>query len=55
MRTHKLAVIPGDGIGIEVVAAGQEALEALAEQQGGFRFETAHFDWGSERYKREAR
>lgn len=53
MRTHKLAVIPGDGIGIEVVAAGQEALEALAEQQGGFRFETAHFDWGSERYKRE--
>lgn len=51
-RTYKIAVIPGDGIGIEVVAAGLRALEALAESEG-FTLETEHFDWGSARYKRE--
>lgn len=51
-RTYKIAVVPGDGIGIEVVPAGLRALEALAESEG-FKLETEHFDWGSERYKRE--
>lgn len=52
-RIHKIAAIPGDGIGIEVVAAGLEVLEALAERDGGFTLDTEHFDWGSARYKRE--
>ncbi|GAB4347847.1 MAG: tartrate dehydrogenase [Gammaproteobacteria bacterium] len=51
-RKHNIAVIPGDGIGIEVVAAGLRILEALADSEG-FQLETSHFDWGSERYKRE--
>ena len=35
MKTYKIATIPGDGIGKEVVPAGQQVLEALAtaEQQ----------------------
>ena len=49
MRTYKLAAIPGDGIGKEVIAAGLEVLDTLAKRDGGFRFDVTHFDWGSGR------
>ena len=48
MKTHRIAAIPGDGIGTEVIPAGLRVLEAL---QDGFRLEFEHFDWGSRRYK----
>ncbi|SDX99658.1 tartrate dehydrogenase/decarboxylase / D-malate dehydrogenase, partial [Allgaiera indica] len=35
-RRHRIAAIPGDGIGTEVVAAGLEVLEAVAARDGGF-------------------
>ena len=49
MSTYRIAVIPGDGIGREVVPAAIEVLEAAGERCG-FRFEWEHFDWGSEHY-----
>ena len=52
MRKHKIAVVPGDGIGPEVIAAGVEVLQAAAELDGGFGFETETFDWGSDRYRK---
>jgi tartrate dehydrogenase/decarboxylase / D-malate dehydrogenase len=52
MKTYKIAAIPGDGIGKEVIAAGIEALDALAGRDGGFAFTFDHFDWGSDYYKR---
>ncbi|MEO1492154.1 MAG: tartrate dehydrogenase [Pseudomonadota bacterium] len=52
MTTYKIASIPGDGIGTEVIAAGLEVLEAVAAREG-FALEVQHFDWGSERYLRE--
>src|SRR3954453_18688918 len=52
MRTHKIASIPGDGIGPEVITAGLEVLEACAARDGGFRLEVTDFDWGSDYYKR---
>ena len=52
MHTHRIAAIPGDGIGTEVIAAGIEALDACAKRDGGFAFAFDHFDWGSERYKK---
>ena len=52
MKTYRIAAIPGDGIGTEVIAAGLEVLEALAEREGGFRLAVDHFDWGSDYYKR---
>ena len=55
MRTHKIAAIPADGIGPEVISAGIEVLTALAAQDGGFGFEFEHFDWGSDRYKSSGR
>ena len=53
MKTYKIASIPGDGIGVEVIDAGLRVLEVLAERDGGFRLDITSFDWGSDRYKRE--
>jgi tartrate dehydrogenase/decarboxylase / D-malate dehydrogenase len=50
MKTYRIATIPGDGIGKEVIPAGQEVLEAMAAQ-GGFRFEFENFDWGGDYYR----
>ncbi len=49
MKTHRIAAIPGDGIGNEVIPAGIEVLEALAAK-GGFALAFEHFDWSSKRY-----
>jgi tartrate dehydrogenase/decarboxylase/D-malate dehydrogenase len=49
MKTYRIAVIAGDGIGQEVVPAAISALEAAAGR-GGFRFEWQHFPWGSQHY-----
>jgi 3-isopropylmalate dehydrogenase len=46
---HKIAVIPGDGTGPEVVVEGLKVLEAAAEA-AGFDFEVERFDWGGDRY-----
>jgi len=55
MKSYKIAAIPGDGIGTEVVAAGLEALQALAKREGRFSFAIDHFDWGGEYYKKHGR
>ena len=51
---HRIAVIPGDGIGKEVVPEGLRVLEA-AGRRFGFDFEWAHFDWSCETYARTGR
>ena len=50
MKTYRIASIPGDGIGIEVIAEGEKVLKELAKKDGGFALEFAPFDWGSERF-----
>jgi tartrate dehydrogenase/decarboxylase / D-malate dehydrogenase len=55
MKTYKIAAIPGDGIGAEVVAAGIEVLHALAKREGSLQFKVDHFDWGGEYYKKHGR
>ncbi|MEO1492132.1 MAG: tartrate dehydrogenase [Pseudomonadota bacterium] len=50
MTSYKIACIPGDGIGNEVMPEGLRALEAAAAA-GGFSVETTHYDWSCERYK----
>jgi len=52
MRNYKIAAIPGDGIGPEVINAGLQALDALQQRDGAFRLDVATFDWGSDYYKR---
>jgi tartrate dehydrogenase/decarboxylase/D-malate dehydrogenase len=53
MKGVNLAVIPGDGIGKEVVPAGQKVLDVAAEIHGGFRFTYQTFPWGCEYYLNE--
>ena len=55
MKTYAIAAIPGDGIGTEVVAAGIEALRAVAKRDGGFALRFDHFGWGGEYYKTHGR
>ena len=49
MKTYKIAVIPGDGIGKEVVPEGLAVLEALG-RRFDFGFDWGEFDWGCERF-----
>ena len=51
MKTYAIATIPGDGIGKEVVPAGQQVLQALASGSQSFRFEFENFDWGGDYYR----
>ena len=51
MKTYRIATIPGDGIGKEVVPAGQTVLEALARAQRAFAFEFTDFGWGGDWYR----
>jgi tartrate dehydrogenase/decarboxylase/D-malate dehydrogenase len=52
MREHRIAVIPADGIGPEVIPEAVAVLESAARADGGFRLELESFDWGSEHYLR---
>jgi tartrate dehydrogenase/decarboxylase/D-malate dehydrogenase len=50
-RVIRIAVIPGDGIGGEVIPEGLRVLDRLAEQSGGaFRFAYETFPWGCQYY-----
>ena len=51
MKTYRIATIPGDGIGKEVVPAGKQLLEALARGSDRFAFEFEDFDWGADYYR----
>ena len=49
--THRLAVVPGDGIGPEVTAEALKVLEQVAAgPAGGVKFESTHYELGAERY-----
>lgn len=52
MQRYKIAAIPADGIGPEVIEAGLEVLEALQRRQGDFELAVTHFDWGSDYYRK---
>ncbi|MBE0621928.1 MAG: tartrate dehydrogenase [Burkholderiales bacterium] len=50
MRTYKIAAIPGDGIGKEVIAEGVKVLNVLARQSKRFKFSFRQFPWSSDYY-----
>ena len=54
MKTHRIALIPGDGIGNEVVPEGQRVLEAAA-RRFGFGLEWKSFDWSCGRFAKTGR
>jgi tartrate dehydrogenase/decarboxylase/D-malate dehydrogenase len=52
MKRYNIAVIPGDGIGPEVITAGLEVLQRLEQKVGSFRLLVESFPWGSDYYKK---
>ena len=50
MELHKIAVVPGDGIGPEVMAECVKVLKAVSEMDGSFGFEFTTYPWGCEYY-----
>ena len=54
MTTHRIAVIPGDGIGKEVVPAAISVLDAVGAKFG-FDFTWDTLDWSCEYYARNGR
>ena len=59
MAEYNLAVIPGDGVGVEVIAEGRKVLEALSGQGpgegSGANFRFSGFPWGSSYYRETGR
>jgi len=55
MARHKIALLPGDGIGTEVVNEGVRVLKALSKQRRGLRFVFTRYLWGSDYYQRTGR
>ncbi|HEX7974618.1 MAG TPA: tartrate dehydrogenase, partial [Anaerolineales bacterium] len=53
--TYQIALLPGDGIGQEVIPAGRQVLELAAEVLGGFRLHFREFDWGTSYHLRHQR
>ena len=49
MKSYRIAVIAGDGIGKEVIPAGISVLK-MAGEQGGFRCEFTDIPWGCDYY-----
>jgi len=54
MSNYRIAVIPGDGIGTEVVPEGMRVLEAVAGRYG-LEFQWDEFPWSCEHYARTGR
>jgi tartrate dehydrogenase/decarboxylase / D-malate dehydrogenase len=56
MTSHDVALIPGDGIGSEVIAAGRDVLDAVAKtSEHDFRLTWTEYDWGSNYYAEHGR
>jgi tartrate dehydrogenase/decarboxylase / D-malate dehydrogenase len=51
LRRHSVAVIQGDGIGQEVIAAGLEVLAELQRRDAGFALDMQQFPWGSDYFR----
>jgi len=51
MKSYKIALYPGDGIGIDVTQEAVKALQA-AQDKFGFNLETTEFDWGHRYWKK---
>ncbi len=51
MKTYKIAIIPGDGTGPEVIREGLKVLDAISSKES-FKIEKVEYDLGGERYKK---
>lgn len=54
-KSYRIASIPGDGIGPEVVSATIQVVEKLAKTLGTFNIDFTHIPWGTKYYKQHGR
>ncbi len=52
---HRIAVIPGDGVGPEVVRESEKLLHAIADRDQSVRFTFDRFPWGTDYYLNSGR
>ena len=55
MKTYRIAVIPGDGVGREVIPEGLRVLRRAAEVSGSFTLSTTAYPWSCEWYLEHGR
>ena len=55
MAKHRIALLPGDGIGTEVVNESVRMLKALSKIERGLKFEFTRYPWGSDFYHKTGR
>lgn len=55
MDHYSIALIPGDGIGVDVVREGTKVLNTVSELHGGISFDYKEFDWSCEYYAKHGR
>jgi tartrate dehydrogenase/decarboxylase/D-malate dehydrogenase len=55
MKTYRIALYPGDGIGPEVLESAVAVLTAAAQRAAGFQLDYERFDWGMAHYDRHSR
>jgi tartrate dehydrogenase/decarboxylase / D-malate dehydrogenase len=55
VNRHRIAVLPGDGVGLEVVPEGLRAVQRAAEITSSFEIETVEFPWSCGYYLKHGR
>ncbi len=55
MGFYRIALLPGDGAGVEVVDEGVKVMNAVARKKGGLKLDFVRFGWGSDHYRKHGR
>jgi isocitrate/isopropylmalate dehydrogenase len=55
MNNYKINLIPGDGIGVDVVREGCRVMNAVAEKDGSFKFSYNNLPWSCQYYLEHGR
>ncbi|HUG11721.1 MAG TPA: tartrate dehydrogenase [Opitutaceae bacterium] len=55
MKTHRTALYPGDGIGVDVVDAAVAVLDVAQKADSGFRLDYERFDWGITHFEKHGK
>jgi tartrate dehydrogenase/decarboxylase / D-malate dehydrogenase len=55
MNHHSIALIPGDGIGVDVIREGKKVLEMICNLHGGLSLSFTEFDWSCEYYAKHGK
>jgi tartrate dehydrogenase/decarboxylase/D-malate dehydrogenase len=55
MREYSIALIPGDGIGVDVIREGKKVLDTVCQLDGGLSLQYESFEWSCEYYARHGK